>query len=134
MAHYQYLIVGGGMTADAAVRGIRQSDTNGTIGLISADQEAPYNRPPLSKGLWKGRPEAKIWRGTAAQNVDLMLGCQAVGLDPQAKSVTTGDGAVYTFDKLLLATGGSPRHFPFGGEDVIYFRTIQDYRDRKSVV
>ena len=62
--HYTYLIVGGGMTADAAVRGIRQSDTKGTIGLIGAEPDAPYNRPPLSKGLWKGKPIEDIWRGT----------------------------------------------------------------------
>ena len=54
MPHYKYLIVGGGMTADAAVNGIREADGEGSIGLISAEQNAPYNRPPLSKGLWKG--------------------------------------------------------------------------------
>lgn len=54
MAHYPYLIVGGGMTADAAVRGIRELDGNRSIGLIGAEPDPPYARPPLSKGLWKG--------------------------------------------------------------------------------
>ena len=54
MSHSTYLIVGGGMAADAAVRGIREVDPNGSIGLISADPNPPYDRPPLSKGLWKG--------------------------------------------------------------------------------
>jgi 3-phenylpropionate/trans-cinnamate dioxygenase ferredoxin reductase subunit len=65
MAHYRYLIVGGGMTADAAVRGIRELDNDGSIGLIGMEPDPPYNRPPLSKGLWKGKSLEGIWRGTA---------------------------------------------------------------------
>jgi hypothetical protein len=55
MTNYNYLIVGGGMTAAAAVNGIREVDSDGTIGLISAESHPPYDRPPLSKGLWKGK-------------------------------------------------------------------------------
>ena len=51
------------MTADAAVQGIRQVDAAGSIGLLSAEVHAPYDRPPLTKGLWKGKPLAAIWRG-----------------------------------------------------------------------
>jgi len=50
MLHYKYLIVGGGMTADAAVSGIREADRDGSLGVISAEPNPPYNRPPLSKG------------------------------------------------------------------------------------
>jgi hypothetical protein len=64
MAHYKYLIVGAGMTGDAAVRGIRKSDKDGSLGVIGIEADPPYNRPPLSKGLWKGKPIDKIWRGT----------------------------------------------------------------------
>ena len=53
MTHYPYLIIGGGMAADAAIRGIRELDADRPIGLISAEPDAPYRRPPLSKGLWK---------------------------------------------------------------------------------
>jgi hypothetical protein len=49
MPHYTYLIIGGGMTADAAVHGIRQRDAHGAVGLISAELDAPYNRPPLCR-------------------------------------------------------------------------------------
>ena len=41
---------------------------------------------------------------------------------------TDNDGAEYTFEKLLIATGGTPRHLPFGGEETIYFRTLADFR------
>ena len=56
MTTYQYLIIGGGMTAAAAVDGIREVDSTGSIGLIGEELDAPYDRPPLSKALWKGKP------------------------------------------------------------------------------
>jgi 3-phenylpropionate/trans-cinnamate dioxygenase ferredoxin reductase subunit len=74
MASYKYLIVGAGMTADAAVRGIRELDADGEIGLIGSDHNPPYNRPPLTKGLWKGKALESIWRGTQQFSVDLHLG------------------------------------------------------------
>lgn len=125
--HYTYLVIGGGMTGDAAVRGIRERDEQGTVGLIGADPHPPYNRPPLSKGLWKGQPEEQIWRGTEALGAELHLGRRAVALDPNARTVTDDRGATYTFDKLLLATGGTPRRLPAGGDGIIYFRTYDDY-------
>ena len=62
MTNYDYLIIGGGMTAAAAVDGIRKVDPTGGIGMISTEPDAPYNRPPLSKALWKGKPLDSIWR------------------------------------------------------------------------
>ena len=76
MAHFKYLIIGGGMTADAAVNGIRELDKDGSIGLIGEETDAPYNRPPLTKGLWKGKPLEKIFRKTANRDVELFLGRQ----------------------------------------------------------
>jgi len=49
-------------------------------------------------------------------------------IDVQHKTVTDDSKEVYSFEKLLLATGGSPRRLPFGGDDIIYFRTLRDYR------
>jgi 3-phenylpropionate/trans-cinnamate dioxygenase ferredoxin reductase component len=128
MTHYPYLIVGGGMTADAAARGIREHDSNSPIGLIGAETDPPYARPPLSKGLWKGGKFESVWRKTSEMGIDLHLGHRAAALDPRGKMVTDDRGADYTFDKLLLATGVTPRRLPFGGEQVMYFRTLEDYR------
>jgi len=61
MSEYTYLIVGGGMTGDAACRGIRDHDADGSIGLVAAEGHPPYARPPLSKGLWAGKDEGSIW-------------------------------------------------------------------------
>ncbi|NLZ03823.1 MAG: FAD-dependent oxidoreductase [Phycisphaerae bacterium] len=128
MMHYKYLIVGGGMTADAAVQGIREVDATGTIGLIGAEAEVPYDRPPLSKGLWKGKPLESILRTTEQQKIDLHLGRRVTSVDAHARQVADDLGNVHTFDKLLLATGGRPRRLPFGDEEIIYFRTLADYR------
>ena len=127
MPNYTYLIVGGGMTAGAAVGGIAEVDPNGSVGLIGAESHPPYDRPPLSKGLWKGKALDSIWRKLPGQSVELRQGRKAVTLDAEHKRVTDDQGAVYTYDKLLLATGGTPRRLPFGGDDVIYFRTLDDY-------
>jgi len=128
MKDFEYLIVGGGLAGDAAIRGIRELDTKGLIGLITMEPDPPYTRPSLSKGLWKGRPLEKIWRNTESLGAELVLGSKVIGLDPRKKYVQTENGDEYTFNKLLLATGGSPIRLPFGGEDVIYFRDLQDYR------
>jgi 3-phenylpropionate/trans-cinnamate dioxygenase ferredoxin reductase subunit len=63
MPSYECLIVGGGVTAEAAARGLRQVDSERSIGLIGDEPEPPYDRPPLSKGLWRGKPLADIRRG-----------------------------------------------------------------------
>ncbi len=128
MTEYKYLIVGAGMTADAAVRGIRELDPDGSIALIGAEADPPYSRPPLSKGLWKGKPVDSIWRKTEGFQVALHLGRKIASLDPATHTVQDDQGKSYRGEKLLLATGGNPRHLPFGGDEVIYFRTLADYR------
>jgi len=133
MPAYKYLLIGGGMTADAAVQGIRAVDPNGSIGLLSAESHRPYNRPPLSKGLWKGDPVESIWRKTEATGVELHLGREAKQLSAKDKKVLDDRGTVYTFDKLLLSTGGRVRRLPFGGDDIIYYRTLDDYQHLRGL-
>lgn len=126
--NYEYLIVGGGMAADAAVRGIREVDPTGSIGLVGSEPTPPYKRPPLSKKLWAGKPEESIWLRTAERGAELHLGRTIRALDLQAKQAVDDRGTVYGFDKLLVATGVTPRRLPFGGHRIVYFRTFEDYR------
>jgi NADPH-dependent 2,4-dienoyl-CoA reductase/sulfur reductase-like enzyme len=128
MPDYHYLIVGGGMAADAAARGIREVDRERDIGLLSEEPDAPYSRPPLSKGLWKGEALDSVWRKTEEAGVTLHLGKRATRLDPAARQVTDHRGATYGYRKLLLATGARPKRLVAGGEEVVYFRTLADYR------
>jgi len=128
MAHYRYLIVGGGMTADAAARGIRSVDEGGSVGLVAAEEHPPYDRPPLSKGLWTNGDEKRIWRDTDELGVDVHTGRRAVRLDREERTVTDDRGTVFSYDRLLLATGGSPRKLDDAVPQVNYFRTYDDYR------
>jgi len=128
MTDYKYLIVGAGMTADAAVQGIRELDSKGSIALIGDDRDPPYDRPPLSKGLWKEMALDSIWRPTEDHKVELVLGRTVTSIDPQKKQVLDDRHERYTYEKLLLATGGRPRKLPFGGNDIVYYRTLADYR------
>jgi NADPH-dependent 2,4-dienoyl-CoA reductase/sulfur reductase-like enzyme len=128
----RYLIVGGGLTADAACKGIRDVDPDGAITVTAEEPHPPYSRPPLSKALWKGDDETTIWRGTADLGVDLRLGRTIVALDLAARRATDDRGETYAYERLLLATGGSPRRLPFG-EDVIYYRTLDDYRRLRAL-
>lgn len=133
MEHFRYLIVGGGMTGDAAASGIRSVDENGSIALVSAESDKPYDRPPLSKALWSGKTVDTIRRNTEDQNVTMFLGRTITEIEPEAKVALDSVGNRYRWDKLLLATGGSPRRLPFGGDAIIYYRTLTDYVRLRSL-
>jgi 3-phenylpropionate/trans-cinnamate dioxygenase ferredoxin reductase subunit len=122
----KYLIVGAGMTGDMAAKGIRKHDPDGSITMIGAEPYPPYKRPLLTKGLWKGAPEEKVWRAPA-EGVELVTGRRIVSLDLAARTATNDEGEEYAWEKLLLATGARPRQIP-GAEGVIWFRTLDDYR------
>jgi 3-phenylpropionate/trans-cinnamate dioxygenase ferredoxin reductase subunit len=130
---FRYVLVGGGMTAAAAAKGIRELDADGSIGLVGAELNPPYARPPLSKGLWTGKDESSIWRGTEEQGVELLLGRTVVSLDLEARRVADDRGESHGYEKLLLATGGTPRMLPSASGEVVYFRTLDDYRRLREV-
>jgi NADPH-dependent 2,4-dienoyl-CoA reductase/sulfur reductase-like enzyme len=121
------------MTADAAIHGIREIDRGGSIGVIGAESHPPYNRPPLSKGLWKKQPLDSIWRKSDTLGATFHLGRRVQHLDPPNKRVTDDQGKVYTFDKLLLATGATPRRLAFGAEQIIHYRTLDDYQHLRAL-
>lgn len=124
---HDYLIVGGGMTADAAAKAIRETDAKTSIGLVGDEAHAPYERPPLSKALWKDKAVESIDLGTAKTGVTLHLGRRIVALDRAAHTARDDRGDSYKYRKLLLATGATPRKLPFTGDRVINFRTLDDY-------
>jgi 3-phenylpropionate/trans-cinnamate dioxygenase ferredoxin reductase component len=128
VADYRYLIVGGGMTGDAACKGIRDRDQDGSIGLFGEESHEPYARPPLTKALWKGTSEDTIWRGTPDLNVDLNPGRTIVSLDLDGRTVIDDAGAAHSYERLLLATGGTPRRVDSWDDGVIYYRTLDHYR------
>src|SRR4051794_16337658 len=108
------------MTADAACKGIRARDEQGSVALVGAESHAPYSRPPLTKGLWQAdAKEDSIWRGTADLGVDLFLERRVVEIDVEGHTARDEAGEVYRYERLLLATGGQPRRLPTGNGDVV---------------
>ncbi len=132
---YKYVIVGGGLAGASAVAGIREYDRNGSVLLIGKERHLPYDRPPLSKKLWFGQTKVEEIsvhdRQFYEQNgVTLTLATEVVSLDPAGKTVSDATGNRYGYQKLLLATGGTPRHLPVPGSDldgICYYRYLDDY-------
>jgi NADPH-dependent 2,4-dienoyl-CoA reductase/sulfur reductase-like enzyme len=130
--HFTYIIIGGGLTGASAIEGIRQRDTSGTIALFANEARIPYDRPPLTKGLWSGKnslEDLPVYKEDfyASHNVRLFLGQDVTKLDPGRKEVTVGNGTPYTYDRVLLATGGAPRKLTYGEGVLRYYRRVDDY-------
>src|SRR5579871_434868 len=128
MKNRQFLIVGGGLAAQAAVQAIREAEEPASILVMSDEPDPPYRRPPLSKGLWRKQPIDSIWLPIDAGAADVRLHTRIATIDPGRKTATSAMGDVFRYDKLLLATGGSPRRLNDSDPSVIYFRRLPDFR------
>jgi 3-phenylpropionate/trans-cinnamate dioxygenase ferredoxin reductase component len=129
-----YVIIGASLAGAKAAETLRDEGFGGNIVLIGDERERPYERPPLSKGYLLGNDEkSSIYvhdaNWYAEHDVDLRLGVTATALDPAARQVTLESGESVGYDRLLLATGSSPRHIPIPGADlggVLYLRRVED--------
>lgn len=133
MKDYHYIIVGGGMTGSAAAMQIRKNDPHGSIAMFTAENFNPYNRPPLTKGLWDGKNIEDIVRPMQDYDVDLFLSTTINKLSPEKKTVTDEQGTEYQYKKLLLATGGRPTHLPDTPDGVVFYRTRADYEKLRDL-
>lgn len=132
---YDYVIAGGGRAGIAAVEGIRELDTSGSILLVGAEAHLPYDRPPLTKQLWSGKKKVDdifvhdaYWLDQ--QGVQFASGERVAEIRPDEKTIVTSSGRREIFGKLLIATGGFPRKLSIPGatlEGVTYFRSLDDY-------
>ncbi|GAB1641152.1 NAD(P)/FAD-dependent oxidoreductase [Krasilnikovia sp. MM14-A1259] len=109
-----FVIVGAGLAGAKAAQTLREEGFYGRIVLIGAEPDRPYERPPLSKGVLTGDavPDSVFVHDPgwyAEHDVDLRTGIRATGLDRAARRLRLSDGTDLTYDKLLLATGASPR-------------------------
>jgi len=137
---YSYIIVGGGLAGAAAVDGIRQHDTSGSILLLSAEADIPYDRPPLTKQLWTGAKKVdQIFVHPqsfyAQHGVELKLATDVTQMDVQQHSIQDSTGTTFQYKKLLLATGGTPRRLQIPGGDlegISYYRTLRDYQQLRA--
>ena len=132
-----FVIAGASLAGAKAAETLRDEGFDGEIVLLGSETERPYERPPLSKGYLLGKDSrdsiyvhAADWY--AEHHVDLRQGVTVTAIDRGTATVATsgpgGDGEV-SYDRLLLATGASPRRLTFPGsdrEEVLYLRTVGD--------
>jgi 3-phenylpropionate/trans-cinnamate dioxygenase ferredoxin reductase subunit len=129
-----FVVVGAGQAGANAVAALRREGFAGRLSLIGAEPHLPYERPPLSKGYLLGsaaresvfiHPEE--WYGE--QEVDLRTSCAVVAVDRHGHECFLDDGTSISFDRLLLATGSSPRRLDVPGRELAgihYLRRLED--------
>jgi NADPH-dependent 2,4-dienoyl-CoA reductase/sulfur reductase-like enzyme len=135
MKKYKYLIIGGGMVAgyaakELAARGLKPNE----LAIVSSDTAAPYERPPLSKGFLAGKDDEAAIRINAGefyreQGIELALRTEVRALDCAKRVVNTGAGGEIGFEKLILATGATPRTLDIPGSKlsgIHYLRSLDD--------
>ncbi len=139
---YRYVIVGAGTAGVSAADAVHESDPDASIALIGREKHSPYHRPPLTKGLWFGRKlEKDIFFHPDSfypeNGIDLFKDTTILRIDPADKTVQAASGDSFRYDRLLLATGGTPRRLEIPGGDIegiVYYRSYDDYLEiRKSV-
>ncbi|WP_438955590.1 NAD(P)/FAD-dependent oxidoreductase [Cognatiyoonia sp.] len=134
-----FVVVGAGQAGLSLVAKLRTEGFEGKITLVGAEDEPPYQRPPLSKAYLLGemvkdrlylRPESFY----ADQGIDLKLGMTASALDCKAKTVTLSSGEVLEYDALALTTGSEPRRLPAAiGGDLGSVITVRDLNDADAM-
>ncbi|WP_298442700.1 FAD-dependent oxidoreductase [Gordonia sp. (in: high G+C Gram-positive bacteria)] len=124
------VIIGGGLAAAKSAEALRERGFDGAISVVAAEHHLPYERPPLSKDFLAGKAERSSvfphdgdWY--ARHRVDVHTGVRATKIDRDGRFVILDDGSALHYDKLILATGSSPRRF-LGDPDVAYLRTLDD--------
>jgi len=135
----RYVLVGGGLASVTAAENIRKHDGDGSILIIGLEVHPPYHRPPLSKEYLRGEARADdvlpvqpaSWY--TENNVTLLLGTKAAGADTAAKTVTLDNGDTVTYEKLLIATGSSPKTLEVPGADGPNVRTLRTWEDSDAL-
>jgi 3-phenylpropionate/trans-cinnamate dioxygenase ferredoxin reductase subunit len=127
------VIVGGGLAGANAVGELRTQGYTEDLTLVGLERHLPYERPPLSKGVLLGTAEPdsvfvhdQQWYDD--HGVDLRLGSPVDAVDLDRCHVLVGGNEV-AYDRLLLATGATPRRLPLledSGLDVVHLRTLDD--------
>ncbi|MEU4675205.1 FAD-dependent oxidoreductase, partial [Amycolatopsis sp. NPDC023774] len=130
------LVVGAGQAGVELAGSLRKLGASGPITLLSAEARLPYQRPPLSKAFLKGElPEERLaLRGAdfyAAQQIELVRGEWIEDItvtDPERGTgvATTRSGQPMVFDRLALATGGTPRRLRIPGSELTGIHYLRD--------
>jgi len=132
--HFDVLIVGAGHGGAQAAAVLRQQEFTGTIGLVGAEPEPPYERPPLSKDYLAGeksfdriliRP-ASFW---SERDIMTRLGRKVIAINPERREVTLADGGHLGYGQLIWAAGGHPRGLTCDGHGLEGVHSVRTRAD-----
>lgn len=134
MSEPVFVIVGASLAGGRAAEALRAQGFGGRVILVGEEAERPYDRPPLSKEYLQGKcPKERLYLRPASfyeeQGIEQWYGRRATALDAPQHLLTLDDGSTIRYDKLLIATGGSPRRLNLPGGDlegIHYLRTLED--------
>jgi len=129
-----FVIVGASLAGAKAAETLRAEGFDGRLVLVGAEDERPYERPPLSKDYLRGEVDReKVYvhpEGFYAEHdIELRLGRTAVSLNTAGAELALDDGERLRYDRLLLATGAEPRALSIPGaqlDGVVYLRSVAD--------
>ncbi len=135
----RYLLIGGGLASATAAETIRKYDLKGDILIVGSEKHPPYHRPPLSKEYLRGEAKAEEalpiyspeWY--TQNNVTLLTGTKATGANTKTKTVTLDNGDTVSYEKLLVATGSSPKPLDVPGADGPNVRTLRTWEDSDAL-
>lgn len=128
------LIIGAGAAGNACAEMLRREGYRGPVALVDGDQDAPYDRPNLSKDFLAGNaPEDWLplhpKEFFEMQRLEIISGVTAQSIDAKARTVRLSDGSTRSYQVLLIATGATPIRLDVpGGERIFYLRTLGDCR------
>ncbi|HEX6390841.1 MAG TPA: FAD-dependent oxidoreductase, partial [Solirubrobacteraceae bacterium] len=134
ISNQTFVIVGASLAGAKAAETLRAEGFGGRLILVGAENERPYERPPLSKDYVRGEVgREKVYVHSAGfyaeHDIELRLGCTAVDMNVSLQEVALDDGERLRYDRLLLATGAEPRRLAIPGSEldgVHYLRSVDD--------
>jgi 3-phenylpropionate/trans-cinnamate dioxygenase ferredoxin reductase component len=137
MSPREIVLVGGGLATTRCARTLRSKGYDGRLTMLCGEDHAPYDRPPLSKAQLATPDPQPAWlrpEGWWAENdVELRLGSPAVRLLAGERRLRLQDGSELPYDRLLVATGATPRPAPGALAQASNVHTLRDLADTRRL-